>query len=65
MPVFVITDLKEIFIIDSAIELADRFEYGPDWERDMPGLLLIKLNPVVNRILGCLKTPDLEQGRSQ
>jgi len=57
VPIFVATDLKETFIFGTAIEIANRFEHGLGREYDMPGLLLIKVNPVVSRILGCLKTP--------
>ena len=51
VPVFVATDLKKTFVFDTAIKFADMFENGLGREHDMLGLLFLKVNPIVNRLL--------------
>lgn len=57
MAVVLLTDLKETFVMDSDLEIEDLLRLGYFRHEDPQGYLLIKLNPLVNRLLGCLKEP--------
>lgn len=55
--VFLLTDLEKTFVLDSDLEFTAMFEAG--YFRSENGLpfLLVRLNEVVNRLLGALKDP--------
>lgn len=55
--VFVVTDLSKAFMMVPDIEFGDLMTMG--WYRgnDPDQFLAIKVNPLVNRLLGCLKEP--------
>jgi len=57
MAVVLMTDLKETFVMDSDLEIEDLLHLGYFRHEGRQGYLLIKLNPLVNRLLGCLKEP--------
>ncbi|MYD87022.1 MAG: MerR family transcriptional regulator [Cenarchaeum sp. SB0669_bin_11] len=57
MAVVLMTDLKETFVMDSDLEIEDLLRLGYLRHEDPQGYLLIKLNPLVNGLLGCLKEP--------
>jgi hypothetical protein len=55
--VYLLTDLEETFLVDSEVEFRDLFEMGIFGGDQDAGYILLKLNPIVNRLLGCLKEP--------
>ncbi|MCY3819290.1 MAG: MerR family transcriptional regulator [Gammaproteobacteria bacterium] len=57
MAVVLLTDLKETFVMDSDMEIEDLLHLGYFRHEGPQSYLLIKLNPLVNRFLGCLKEP--------
>ena len=57
LPVLLLTDLKETFIMDHPFEMSDLFEYGMFSAEGSDAFVLVKVNPLVNRILACLKEP--------
>lgn len=57
MAVVLLTDLRETFVMDSDLEIEDLLRLGYFRHEGSQGYLLIKLNPLVNRLLGCLKEP--------
>jgi hypothetical protein len=57
MAVVLMTDLKETFVMDSDLEIEDRLHLGYFRHEDPQGYVLIKLNPLVNRLLACRKEP--------
>jgi len=61
LPVLLITDLKTSITIENTLEIADRLHHmwfsGVDEEIGTTGQILLKVNPLVNRVLGALKTP--------
>ena len=61
VPVLLITDLKEMFVMDSVLEWIDVMKHGyfsgeADGS-DGGAYAVVVVNPIVNRILGCLKEP--------
>ncbi len=57
LPVLLLTDLKETFVMDHPFEMSDLFEYGMFSAEGSDAFVLVKVNPLVNRILACLKEP--------
>ena len=57
MAVVLLTDLKQTFVMDSDLEIEDLLHLGYFRHEGPQGYLLIKLNPLVNRLLECLKEP--------
>lgn len=57
LSVWLATDLKEVFEMDSDAEFEDLLCNG--WFRgdEASGLMFIRINPLVNRMLACLKKP--------
>jgi len=55
--VWLLTDLKETFILDSELEFLDLMEHDFFGGEHDSAFLWIKVNPLVNRLLGCLKEP--------
>ncbi|MCH8984617.1 MAG: MerR family transcriptional regulator [Acidobacteria bacterium] len=55
--VWLLTDLEETFIIDSELEMLSLMEMGFFGGEKDAGYLLLKLNPVINRMLSALKDP--------
>jgi DNA-binding transcriptional MerR regulator len=55
--VWLITDLEDTFLVEHELEILDLVESGfLRGDRDR-GFIFLKLNPIVNRLLGCLKEP--------
>lgn len=54
---YLLTDLKETFIIDHDHEFEDMFRLGYFRGDNPRAYIFIKLNPLVNRVLACLKKP--------
>ncbi len=55
--VWLITDLEEIFIVDSELEVMDRARHGFFGGDHGAGYVMLKLNPLVNELLGSLSEP--------
>jgi hypothetical protein len=55
--VWLLTDLKGTFVMDSDLELEDMFSLGYFRTGVIGGYILLEVNPLVNRILACLKNP--------
>lgn len=55
--VFILTDLKNTFVMDSDLEFEDRFHYGYLRACESQGYVFIQVNHLVNRLLECLKKP--------
>jgi DNA-binding transcriptional MerR regulator len=55
--VVLMTDLKETFVMDSDLEIEDLLRLGEFRHDGSQGYLLVKLNPLVNRLLACRKEP--------
>jgi hypothetical protein len=55
--VFILTDLKKTFVMDSDIEFDDLFHYGYLRGSEDQAYVFIQVNHLVNRLLACLKTP--------
>lgn len=55
--VYIMTDLKETFVMDSDLEFKDMFQMGYFRGDEPQNYIFIKVNPLVNRLLGCLKKP--------
>jgi len=64
MPVFLLTDLKSTFIMDHPFELADLLEFGLGAGQAEANYLLLKVNPLVNKLLSCRTEPfEIEENR--
>ena len=57
MVVVLMTDLKETFVMDSDLEIEDLLHLGYFRYERPQGYVLLKLNPLVNRLLACRKEP--------
>jgi hypothetical protein len=55
--VWLLTDCKTTFIMDSDLEFEDLFNLGYFRADGPQGYIFLKINPIVNRLLSCLKTP--------
>lgn len=55
--VWLLTDCKTIFIMDSDLEFEDLFSLGCFRGEGPEGYILLRINPIVNKLLGCLKSP--------
>ena len=51
MTIYLLTDLKEEFIMDTDAEIEDLFRMGMFRGSDEQGYLLIKINPLINKLL--------------
>ena len=54
--VWLVTDFEKTFIMDSELEFADLWQHGY-FGAESPPFVLLPINPVVNRLLACLKEP--------
>lgn len=57
VPVMLLTDLKMTFVMDSVLEFIDLMQNGYFSGDDSESYILIKVNPLVNKLLSCMKTP--------
>lgn len=57
MSVLLLTDLSKTFVMDSDLEMEDLLKLGYFRHEEGQGYILLKLNPLVNRLLSCLKEP--------
>ncbi|MCP4445492.1 MAG: hypothetical protein GY811_09140 [Myxococcales bacterium] len=57
VPILLLTDLKKTFVLDSDIEFANLMSHGFLSGDKQPAYILLKVNHLVNRLLGCLKEP--------
>jgi DNA-binding transcriptional MerR regulator len=57
MPVWLVTDLTKTFILDSEMEFRDLVQLGYLGGDHEQTLIWVKVSPLVNRLLGCLKEP--------
>jgi len=57
MAAVLMTDLKGTFVMDSDLEIKDLLHPGYFRHEGPQGYLLIKLNPLINRLVGILKDP--------
>jgi hypothetical protein len=57
LTVWLLTDCKETFVMDSDIEFEDLFNLGFFRGDDARGYVFLKLNPIVNRLLTAHKPP--------
>jgi hypothetical protein len=55
--VFILTDLKKTFVLDSDLEFEDLFHLGFLRGTEDQGYIFIQVNHLVNRLLGCLDKP--------
>jgi hypothetical protein len=55
--VFIMTDLKKTFVMDSDLEFEDLFQCGCFRGQEDQGYVFIQVNYLVNRLLACLKKP--------
>jgi len=55
--VFIMTDLKKTFVMDSDLEFEDLFQCGCFRAQEDQGYVFIQVNYLVNRLLACLKKP--------
>jgi hypothetical protein len=55
--VWLLTDLKETFVMDNDLELEDMLHHGYFRAEDSNGFILLQVNPLVNRLLQCHKPP--------
>lgn len=55
--VWLLTDCKTTFVMDSDLEFEDMFKLGYFRDNGPQGYIFLKINPIVNRLLSCLKTP--------
>jgi hypothetical protein len=55
--VFIMTDMKKTFIMDSDLEFEDLFQCGFFRDQEDQGYVFIQVNYLVNRLLACLKKP--------
>lgn len=65
VPVYILTDLREIFAMDSLLELTGTFRCGSSRGSTSGGYILLEVNPIVDRILSHLgHTTELEEDRT-
>jgi hypothetical protein len=65
MTVFLLTDLKETFVIGTDIDIAEQFELGYfRHAEDDAAVFILKLNPILNRLLERMKQPALPLGQN-
>ena len=57
VPVLLITDFKSMFVMDSVLEWIDLMQHGYFGGDDEGAYAMLKVNPIVNRVLTCLKEP--------
>ena len=57
MAVVLMTDLRKTFVMDSDLEFEDLLHLGYFRYEGPQGYVLLKLNPIVNRLLACRKEP--------
>jgi len=55
--VFILTDLKETFVMDSDLEFEDLLHLGSLRGAEDQAYVFIQVNHLVNRLLACLRTP--------
>lgn len=55
--VFIVTDLKKTFFMDPDVEIGKLIQLGMYRGNEPAHFLAIKVNPLVNRLLACLKEP--------
>lgn len=55
--VWLMTDFEDTFVMDSELEFRDMAAYGFFGGEDHAGYVVLKLNPLVNRLLACLNDP--------
>ena len=55
--VWLVTDCEETFFVDSELELIDLAKHGYFGGDEDRAFVMLKLNPLVNKLLGCLKDP--------
>lgn len=55
--VWLLTDCKTTFIMDSDLLFKSMFDWGFFRDDGPNGYIFLKINPIVNKILGCLKDP--------
>lgn len=58
LPVFLLTDLENVFIMDTDIEFSDLLYLGYFSNDDRESFVFLKVNPIVNRILALTTTPE-------
>ena len=58
--VYLLTDLKETFILDTDLEFEDLFKLGFFRGNESRGYIFLKLNPLVNRLLKWRDLPELK-----
>ncbi len=54
--IYLLTDFKDTFIMDTDLEIREFIELGLMRSSD-DSYILLKINPIVNKLLGCLKKP--------
>jgi hypothetical protein len=57
MCLMLLTDLKTTFVLDADLEVADLMHTGYFRNENSEGFILLKMNPLVNRLLACRKEP--------
>jgi hypothetical protein len=55
--VWLCTDLEETFVLDSELEIIDMWEHGYFGAGCEKAFVFLPINPLVNRLLSCLKEP--------
>src|SRR5262249_55002222 len=55
--VYLMTDFKTTFIMDSDLEFEDLFKLGFFRITNSPGFVFLRINPIINRMLSCLENP--------
>ena len=55
--VWLCTDLEETFVLDSELEIIDMWEHGYFGAGCERAFVFLPINPLVNRLLSCLKEP--------
>ena len=55
--VWLMTNLKGTFVLDSELELLDMMNHGLFGGDHESALIFLKVNPLVNRVLACMKDP--------
>lgn len=57
VPVMLLTDLRETFVMDSVLEFIDMMQAGYLNGDESEIFVFLKVNPIVNKLLGCLREP--------
>ncbi len=55
--IWLLTDLRETFIMDTELEMDDLIRLGFLRNEDSKSFILLQINPLVNRLLACHKPP--------